>query len=84
MNLQIILTIILALLGYLVGLFIAKNTKEELKSGRKWFKLVMIVSLVIMILSLIISKGSNLMLLESIFGFIFLLVLAALIVSRKL
>jgi len=76
-TLQIILAIIVALLGYPVGLLIAKSTKEELKKGRKWFKLIMIASLLIMILSFLNETGTLLIFIETIFMFIFLMSFAS-------
>ena len=34
------------LLGFPIGSYLAKQTKEELKSGQKWFKLIIVVSLI--------------------------------------
>ena len=34
------------ILGIPIGKFLAHNTKEELKSGQKWFTLIIIVSLI--------------------------------------
>jgi len=82
-TLQIILAIVIALTGYPGGLFIAKSTKEELKAGRKWFKLIMTTSLVLIILSLILIHNQALLFLLAIFVFIFLLALAALIKAKK-
>ena len=33
-------------LAFPIGNYLAKKTKEELKQGRKWFKLIIILSLV--------------------------------------
>ena len=46
------LSIIILGLGILIGNFLAKITKEELKSGKKWFKLFMIFCLVGAVISL--------------------------------
>lgn len=32
-------------LGILIGNFLARKTKEELKAGKKWFKLIIAISL---------------------------------------
>lgn len=38
-------TLILAL-GFPIGNYLSKITKEELKDGQKWFKLIILVSLI--------------------------------------
>ena len=43
-------------LGFFLGNFLAKVTKEELKEGKKWFKILMILSAVGAIISLILRK----------------------------
>jgi glucan phosphoethanolaminetransferase (alkaline phosphatase superfamily) len=83
MNLQIILAIIVALLGYPVGLFIAKSTKEELKAGRKWFKLIMFASIILVIISLIFFQNLERVFLSSVFVFIFLMSFASFQESKK-
>lgn len=84
MNLfQIILTIVIALAGYPLGLLLAHYTREELKKGRKWFKLVLMACVLGVIVSLIFSRGENLLFLIEVFVFMFLLALASLIKSRK-
>ncbi|MCK4552608.1 hypothetical protein KAT80_00190 [Candidatus Pacearchaeota archaeon] len=42
---KLIIGILVLLLGFPFGSFLAKQTKEELKSGQKWFKLIIILSL---------------------------------------
>jgi len=32
-------------LGYIIGIFLAKYTKDELRQGRKWFKIIVYASL---------------------------------------
>ena len=43
---KILIGIFVLFVGIPIGNYLAKNTKEELKSGQKWFKLIIIVSLV--------------------------------------
>ena len=38
--------ILILLFGFPVGNYLAKKTKEELKSGQKWFKLIILASLI--------------------------------------
>ncbi|MEM4703303.1 MAG: hypothetical protein QXP53_02360 [Candidatus Pacearchaeota archaeon] len=80
---QYLIVGLISLSGFPVGLLIANTCKEELKPGRKWFKLIMLACLVVIVLSLFFSSGTNLLLLLAVFVFIFLLALAALIMARK-
>lgn len=50
---RILIGIIVLITGYFLGGFLAKITKEELKQGRKWFKLIILVCVVGSILSLV-------------------------------
>ena len=43
---KILIGIFILALGFPLGSYLAKQTKEELKSGQKWFKLIIIVSLI--------------------------------------
>ena len=43
---NLLIGILVLLLGFPLGSFLAKQTKEELKSGQKWFKLIIIVGLI--------------------------------------
>ena len=43
---NIIIGIFVLLLGIPLGNYLAKTTKEELKSGQEWFKLIIIMSLI--------------------------------------
>jgi hypothetical protein len=61
-------------LGIPVGDFLAKITKEELKSGKKWFKILIFVSLVSSIISFFIGND------PLFFSFLFI----ALVTSRSL
>lgn len=81
---SITLTIIIALLGYPIGLLIARLTEEELEAGRKWFKMLIIVSAIAVIISILFTTGKTLLLLSASFAFILLLALASWIQSNKL
>lgn len=81
-TLSLILTIIVALAGYPVGLIIARLTKEELKPGRKWFLVIILACIILVILSLIFIQGDALIFLAAAFVFIILLSLASVIKSR--
>lgn len=43
---KLTIAVIILLLGIPIGNFLARQTKEELKDGKKWFKLIIVVSLV--------------------------------------
>ena len=62
------------ILGIPIGNFLAKITKEELKEGRKWFKLIVFISLIGGFVGLII--GNDILL----FSFFFI----AIVTSRSL
>jgi hypothetical protein len=80
---QIVLVIIVSLLGYPIGLLLAELTKEELKSGRSFFKIIMFLSLAALVLSFLFLKGGDLVFFIAIMIFIFLLTLASFIKTKK-
>ena len=53
---KIFIGILFLLLGIPIGSYLAKKTKEELKSGKKWFRLIIIVSLIGGVIGLIIGN----------------------------
>jgi len=71
---QLIIGIFLLISGFFFGNILAKATKEELKSGKKWFKLLIFISLIGAIVSLFIKIDSVL------FAFLFM----AIVTSRSL
>lgn len=81
--LQTILIIIIALAGYPVGLLIAWLAEDELKQGKKWFKIIILISAVALTVSFIFAQGETLLFLACSFAFIALVALASLIKSRK-
>jgi hypothetical protein len=81
--LQIIIIIIIALSGYPIGLLLAYFTKEELKSGRVFFKLIITTSVLAIIITAIFAKSQNSFFLLSMYVFIFLIVLASFVMSKK-
>ena len=50
--LKIIIGIAVLVLGIPIGNILAKNTKEELKDGRKWFLLLILISFMGAVISL--------------------------------
>ena len=71
---KIVLGAVLVILGFPIGNLLAKVTKEELKSGQKWFKIIIILSLIGGLVSLILGKDALL------FSFLFI----AIVTSRSL
>jgi len=65
--LQIILLIIVSLLGIPVGFLLKKFTKEEMKSGRKWFKLISLAAVLSFIFGVVM--GDAVIVVSSIFLF---------------
>ena len=55
-TLKLLIGILVLFLGFPIGKYLAKLTKEELKSGQKWFKLIIILSLIGGVIGLIISN----------------------------
>lgn len=45
-GIKLMIGICILILGIPIGNLLAKLTKEELKSGQKWFKLIIILSLI--------------------------------------
>ena len=52
-GLNIVLGLVVGLLGFPVGLILAKIAKEELKQGKKYFKLMSLIIIVLIIGTLI-------------------------------
>jgi formate hydrogenlyase subunit 3/multisubunit Na+/H+ antiporter MnhD subunit len=71
---KIIIGIAILLLGIPVGSYLAEKTKDELKAGQKWFKLIIIISLACSVISLI--AGNDFLF----FSFLFI----AMVTSRSL
>lgn len=53
---QLIIGILVLIFAFPIGNLLAKVTKEELKSGKKYFKILIILSLAGAIISLIIGN----------------------------
>ena len=51
----LLIGIFVLILGYPIGYFLARITSEELQSGQKWFKLIILLSLIGAIFGLIFS-----------------------------
>jgi hypothetical protein len=70
----LLIGIVVLALGIPIGDFLAKITKEELKKGRQWFKLIVYVALFIGLIGLFLQNDSIM------FSFFFI----AIVTSRSL
>ena len=71
---SLLIGIFVLVMGFPIGNYLAKSTKEELKDGQLWFKLVIILSLIGVLVALILEKDALL------FTFAFI----AIVTSRSL
>ena len=71
---KLLIGILVLILGFPLGTILAKAAKDELKSGQKWFKLIILVSFISTIFSLIL--GNDVLL----FSFLFI----AIVTSRSI
>lgn len=71
---NLLLGVVLLVLGIPIGSLLARVTKEELKQGKKWFKLLIIISLTGAVIFLILGNDALL------FGLLFI----AIVTSRSL
>jgi hypothetical protein len=71
---KILIGIIVLVMGIPIGNILASSTKDELKKGQRWFRLIIVVSLVSGFIGLII--GNDFLM----FGFFFV----AIVTSRSL
>ena len=53
---KLVIGIVLLASGIPIGNILAKITKEELRSGKKWFKLIVLVSLIFGVVGLLIRN----------------------------
>ena len=69
-----LLLLLISILGIPAGLLISKYTKEELKGGKKWFKILMILMMIIVLISLVfVSDIDQKSLIITVSGFVFFL-----------
>ncbi len=55
-HIQLLIGVLVLILGIPIGNFLAKVTKDELKQGRKWFRIIVNLSLLGGLIGLIISN----------------------------
>ncbi len=53
---KLIIGVFVLILAFPIGNYLAKITKEELKQGQKWFKVIILLSLIGAIVSLILKR----------------------------
>jgi len=56
---QIILLALIALLGIPTGFILKRATMEEMKAGKKWFKMISSISLLSAIISVILANDNS-------------------------
>jgi len=74
---QYLIGIIILILGMPIGHYLAKFTKEELKSGQKWFRLIVLVSFICAIISALVRNDVLL------FAFLFIAIVTSKSLKRK-
>lgn len=68
---KLLIGIIILIIGFPIGNYLAKITKEELKSGQKWFRLIILVCFIGAISSLIFRNDALL------FSFLFIIIVTS-------
>jgi len=63
---KIIVGILVLIIGFPIGNYLAYKTREELRAGQPWFKLIIILALIGGVVGLIINNDAVL------FGFFFI------------
>ncbi len=74
---KLLIGVFVLILGFPLGSYIAKITKEELKSGQKWFKKIIILSLAGGVIGLI--WGNDILM----FSFFFIAIVTSRSLKRK-
>ncbi|MCH8945421.1 MAG: hypothetical protein IIA85_00665 [Nanoarchaeota archaeon] len=74
---RIFIGIAVLLFGVPIGSYLAKLTKEELKQGQKWFKLIIIFSFLGSIVSLILKNDILF------FSFLFIIIVTSRSLRKK-
>lgn len=74
---RIFIGIAVLLFGVPIGSYLAKSTKEELKQGQKWFKLIIIFSFLGSVISLIFKNDILF------FSFLFIIIVTSRSLRKK-
>ncbi len=53
---NLLIGVVVLALGFPLGMYLAKVTRDESKEGQKWFKLITILSLIGVVVSLVLGK----------------------------
>ncbi len=75
--LNLLIGLLVLILGIPIGNFLAKYTKEELKDGKSWFKLIIFIGLVGGVAGLIIGNDAIM------FSFLFIAIVTSRSLRRK-
>ena len=75
--LSFVIGIVILILGFPIGSLLAKQTKEELKSGQKWFRVILLISGIGAIISLIVRNDALM------FGFLFMFIITSRSLIKK-
>ena len=76
-TLKLAIGIMTLILGYFIGEYLTGITKEELKDGQKWFRLIIIISGIASFISLILRNDFLF------FGFLFMLIVTSRSLMRR-
>lgn len=82
-TITIVILTAIALAGFPLGLLLRHLTKEELNQGKVWFKLIILVCILVLIASFFLFEKETLVLLCTSFIFIILLTLPSAIKFKK-
>jgi uncharacterized membrane protein HdeD (DUF308 family) len=74
---QILIGIAVLVGGIFIGELLARVTKEELKDGQMWFKLIVIISLIVAVIGLIFGNDALL------FSFLFIAIVSSRSIKSK-
>jgi hypothetical protein len=75
--LSLLIGIVILALGFPIGTYLAKETKEELKSGQKWFKLIVWIGLIAGFVGFILQNDVIM------FSFFFIAIVASKSLKKK-
>jgi len=80
---QYLLLVVIIAFAFPAGSFIAKLTKEELKAGKRWFQLLIVLAIAVIISSLCILKncGEDFLLIAS--SMLFIIIIASVSIAKE-
>jgi len=76
-SINILIGVAVLLIAFPIGSYLAKITREELKSGQRWFKLIILTSALGSALSIIFKNDSLL------FTFLFIIIVTSRSLRKK-